>query len=477
MLVALAGAVAAAPPARAESAAATAAHDTAGDRALIPALIRLITLRDHNTRTVLLGTAGLGFASGLVGGFMLLRKRALLGDALSHATLPGIGVAFIVMTAFGGTGKWLPGLLLGAAVAGALGVGAILTIVHLTRIKEDAALGIVLSVTFGLGVAILGIIQNTGGASAAGLGSFIYGKTASMVVADVQLILVVAAAVSAVSMLLLKEFRLLCFDHAYAGAQGWPVVALDAVLMALVVTVTVIGLQAVGLILMVAMLVIPPAAARFWTERLTAMLLISAFVGGLSGLVGSAISALAADLPTGPLIVVTAGAIFLLSMLLGPSRGVLVRALRHRRLLRRVAEQHLLRAMYELGEAAPQGHGVTFAALLAERSWSSARLRRLLSAARRNGLIEPGHGPDAYGLTRAGEQAARRVVRNHRLWELYLITHADIAPSHVDRDADEVEHVLSPAMIRELELLLAAGYSSSAPPPSPHRIAAHGEPS
>jgi manganese/zinc/iron transport system permease protein len=463
---------AAAPPSSTDASAVQDADPSV--RTFLTSLGKLLTLQDHNTRVVLLGTAGLGFASGLVGGFMLLRKRALLGDALSHATLPGIGIAFIVMTAFGASGKWLPGLLMGAAVSGAIGVGAILLIVHLTRIKEDAALGIVLSVAFGLGVAILGIIQNTGGASAAGLASFIYGKTASMVVSDVQLILIVAGIVSATSLLLLKEFRLLCFDHDYAGAQGWPVVILDAGLMALVVTVTVIGLQAVGLILMVAMLVIPPAVARFWTERLTTMLLLSAVIGGLSGLVGSAASALAADLPTGPLIVIVAGGIFLISMFLGRSRGVLVRAVRHRLLLGRVAEQHVLRAMWELQETAAADAGVTFAQLMGERSWSARRLRRLLRSARRDRLVEALPAGDAYRLTAIGERAARRVVRNHRLWELYLITHADIAPSHVDRDADEVEHVLSPAMIAELEGLLADAYPPRVPPPSPHRLAAEG---
>ncbi|MHC5005005.1 MAG: metal ABC transporter permease [Planctomycetota bacterium] len=252
----------------------------------------VILLRDtYNTRLVVLSTTALGVAAGLVGTFLLLRKRALMGDALSHATLPGIAVAFMAMVAFGGSGKFLPGLLLGAAASGLLGVACVLLITHQTRLKDDAALGIVLSVLFGLGVVLLGFVQDMPEGSAAGLQSFIYGKTASVVQRDLWLILGAAVLVLAACVVLYKEFGLLCFDEAYAGAQGWPVVLLDLLLMVLVTVVTVIGLQAVGLILVIALLVTPAAAARFWTERLGHMPLAAALTGGASGWLGAARSA------------------------------------------------------------------------------------------------------------------------------------------------------------------------------------------
>jgi len=437
-------------------------------------VVRVLTMRDYNTRVVVVGVSLLGLAAGLIGCFMLLRERALLGDALSHATLPGIALAFILMTALGGSGKSLAGLLIGGTVSGVIGVAAILLVVHLTRIKEDAALGIVLSVFFGLGVVILGVIQSLELGQAAGLKSFIYGKTASMVFSDALTTGVAAGLVILVCLLLYKELTLLCFDPGFAQAQGWPVVLLDVVLMALVVVVTVIGLQAVGLVLMVALLVIPPAAARFWTNHLPTMLLAAAVVGAGSGLVGALLSAVVPRLPAGAVIVVAAGGFFAISLVFGRARGLLHRLRQQRRLARTVAHQHLLRAMYELSEpptaASAPATSLRFEQLLGQRTWSARQLRRTLRAAVKQGLIATADGDTGYVLTPAGRQAAWRVARNHRLWELYLITHADIAPSHVDRDADEVEHVLDPVLLERLEALLSRQYPDLATPPSPHRL-------
>lgn len=442
--------------------------------------MRVITLRDYNTRVVVTGTTVLGMAAGVLGCFALLRKRALMGDALSHATLPGIGLAFMFSVAAGGTGKSLPVLLAGATISGLLGLACILLIRNFTRLKEDTALGIVLSVFFGAGVAVLGVAQRMGGGHSAGLESFISGKTASMTVTDAMLIAGVAVLVLATCVLLFKEFRLLCFDAAYASAQGWPVMLLDVVMMALIVAVTVIGLQAVGLILVIALLIVPAAAARFWTERLAPMTIIAGAFGALSGLTGSAASALLPNLPSGPMIVLSGTSLFLFSMTFGSARGVLVRWLNRRAFENKVRRQHLLRAAYELieaGESQPRPGGdavapvVPLAALLGKRSWSPGRLRREIARAERAGLITSWPGGDKIKFTPDGFDEAAQLVRQHRMWELYLITHADIAPSHVDRDADAIEHVLGPDMIRELESLLDSGRVIPVPT-SPHFIPA-----
>jgi len=456
--------------------------DTSFELPSLEQLLRVLTLADYNTRVVVIGVMLLGLASGLIGSFLLLRKRALLGDALSHATLPGIGLAFIVMSALGGSGKSLPGLLAGAALFGALGVACILLITRYTRLKQDAALGVVLSVFFGLGVAVLGVVQKLPVGSAAGLESFIYGKTASMVFQDAVAIGGAALLLTLVCLLLFKEFTVLCFDDAYAAAQGWPTVWLDTLMMGLVVAVTVIGLQAVGLILMIAMLIIPPAAARFWTRRLPRMIAVAAALGAVSGLLGAGLSALVPRLPAGAVVVLVAGAAFLVSMICGAERGVIVRWLSQWRLSRRVLRQHLLRAIFECayerqhgGRRAPtpgasRRQAVPFADLLGERSWSPLRLRAAIRSAARDGLVQAAGAPRRLRLTAAGEREAQRVVRNHRLWELYLIQHADIAPSHVDRDADDVEHVLGPTLTAQLEALLAAQHAGPAAPPSPHAL-------
>lgn len=417
----------------------------------------------YNTRVVVLGVLALGMSSGFIGSFMLLRKRALMADTISHATLPGIGAAFLVMVASGGDGKWLPGLLLGALLSGLLGMGAVLALKHHTRIKEDAALGIVLSVFFGLGVSLLGLIQKMSSGSAAGLESFIYGKTASMLASDAYLIGGVGALSLVLCVLIFKELTLLCFDQDFAISQGLPVIALDVALMTMVVLLTVIGLQAVGLILVIALLIIPPASARFWTDNLPTMTLLSAAFGGLAGGVGALLSAAAPKWPAGAVIVLANSLFFAVSFTFGPARGLLVRLSAQRALNRKVARQHLLRAMHEYGEDFGS-QTVPFEFLLAERSWTARTLRQEIARATARGLVTA--EGDALRLTVEGERKAARAVRNHRLWEMYLITYADIAPSHVDRDADMVEHILEPALIAELEALLQL----EEPLPSPHPL-------
>ena len=367
---------------------------------------------------------------------------------------------------------------MGAGLAAVVGVGCVLGIRNLTRLKEDAALGIVLSVFFGLGVALLGVIQKMSKGNAAGLESFIYGKTASMLWFDAMLIAIIGTAAVAACLLLLKEFAMVCFDQSYAGAQGWPVVILDVAMMTLVVVVTVVGLQAVGLILVVALLIIPPAAARFWTDRLIQLLAIAAVFGALSGLVGAAVSALIPRLPAGAIIVVVAAALFGVSLLFGVRRGVLRQLVEYQLLRSRIGRQHLLRAMYEWCEPVLASSDsqtcqpVPWRHLLMARSWTAARLRGLLRSARRRALVAP-FDSRSWQLTDVGLREASRITRNHRLWEMYLITHADVAASQVDRDADAVEHVLGPTLVSKLEVLLeTVGAEPVVPgvPPSPHAM-------
>lgn len=438
-------------------------------------LLELLGLQHYNTQVVVFGSALLGLAAGLIGSFLLLRKRSLLGDALSHSALPGICIAYMLSVAMGGQGKSLPFLLAGAVGSGALGVCGVIAIRSSTRIKEDAALGIVLSVFFGLGIALLGVIQKMASGHAAGLETFIYGKTASMLQSDAALIAAVSAMIAAACILLFKEFTLLSFDRIYAGAQGWPVAALDAIMMALIILVTVVGLQAVGLILMIAFLVIPPASARFWTERLPRMVLISAAIGAGAGLTGAALSAVVPHLPAGAVIVLVGALCFLISLFFGSARGVMRRLREVTMFERRIALQNLLRALYERRELGlgpvptTSAPAYSLEQVRAMRSWGRQELQRAMRECERRRLLVR-HSGQRITLTREGWIRAQRLARNHRLWELYLITHADIAPSHVDRDADQLEHVLGPAMVRRLEELLERQVAAGRTPPSPHRI-------
>jgi manganese/zinc/iron transport system permease protein len=428
----------------------------------------VLLLQSHNTRLVVCATMLLGVAGGLAGGFMLLRKRALFGDVLSHATLPGIALAFVAGSLWWGGGKQLGLLLAGATLSGLAGVAVMILIRKFTRLHEDVAMGFVLSVFFGTGTALLRMAQSL--PDAAGLESFIYGKTASMVAADLQLIAIITVGVVVICLVLFKEFTLICFDEAYAATTGWPVRFIDVILLVLLTIVTVAGIQSVGLILVIAYLVIPAAAARFWTDKLGVMLILAALFGALSGWLGASLSALLDGFPAGAIIVLSASACFLLSMFCGSARGMLPRWFAARHLKRRMDRQHFLRAAYEVLDVengASVNQPIRRDVLMAHRSWSSREFARLLRIARRQDHVESTPDLATIRLSESGFGEAARITRNHRLWELYLIRHADIAPCHVDRDADMVEHILGADLVHSLEAEMDIGRGI---PTNPHRI-------
>lgn len=426
----------------------------------------------HNTAVVLRGCIVLGAASGVVGTFLLLRKRSLVADALSHAALPGVCAGFVLATAAGADGRALVVLIPAAAIFGLMGVACVQLLTRLPRVQEDAAIGAVISVFFALGIVGLGLIQRMPAPGKAGLTTFIFGHAATMSAMDANAIGAAALATVIVALLFLKEFRLLCFDPRFARGLGWSVVRLDALLLSLVTAITVVGLHAVGAVLMVALLVIPAVAARFWTNRLSVMLTLAAVIGAAACHIGVAASAVAPDLPTGPAIVVACGVAFLISMLAAPRRGLLAVSWQRRRLHRRVQRQHLLRAIYELIEMRHAADGVVpLGSLLARRSWNPFQLNRLVGRLVRRAEVE--RVPAGIGLTASGRQAAARIVRTHRLWEHFLATQADIAPSHVDRAADDIEHVLGDDLIGALEADLrrrGALAGEGDVPASPHRL-------
>jgi manganese/zinc/iron transport system permease protein len=287
---------------------------------------------DYTLRSIALGAAVLGIVSGILGCFAVLRRQALLGDAMSHAALPGVILAFML------TGSRAPLILvLGAAIAGWLGALAVLTIVRMSRIKEDSAFGIVLSVFFAFGMVLLTILQRSGQGGQAGLDKYLFGQAAALVTSDVITIVALGTIVLALLVLLWKEFKLLSFDPDYAASLGYPVRALDILLTSLIVMAIVIGLQLVGVVLMSAMLVAPAVAARQWTNRLGAMALLAGGFGASAGVVGAVVSATGRGLSTGPVIVVCISVVVLVSLLIAPGRGLLWEWLHHRANQRRFA--------------------------------------------------------------------------------------------------------------------------------------------
>lgn len=293
----------------------------------------------YNSSVVTIGAAFLGAAGGLIGCFLLLRRRAMLSDALSHATLPGLVLAFLAGAAFLGDGRVLAVLLGGAAASAALGGLAVHGIARNGRLAEDTAIASVLATFYGAGIVLLSRVQSLPVGGQAGLERFLLGSGAGMLRHEAELVALLAAALVVVTVLLLKELRLLCFDPAFGEAHGWPSARLDLLLLGLLLAHLVIGLQIVGLVLAIAVVIVPAATARLWTERLASMLVLAVAVGGLGGYLGAALSAALPRLPTGATIVLVLVVLFLASLLLAPGRGVLAVALRRAALRRRLAAE------------------------------------------------------------------------------------------------------------------------------------------
>lgn len=288
--------------------------------------LNILTHLDYTLMIVAIGAALLGIVSGALGTYAVLRRQSLLGDAISHAALPGIAIAFLL------TGSKTPLILvLGAAIAGWLGTLLILSVVRLTRIKYDSALGIVLSTFFGFGLVLHTLIQRTGNANQAGLDTFLFGQAATILKSDVLTIGILGGIAITIMLVFWKELKLLVFDEGFAASIGFPIRVLDILLTSLLVIAIVLGLQAVGAVLMSAMLVAPAVAARQWTDKFSVMMFLAACFGALAGVSGTIISSSASRIPTGPTIVLCATGVVGFSILFAPNRGLLWDWIRQRR--------------------------------------------------------------------------------------------------------------------------------------------------
>ncbi len=280
-------------------------------------LYSLLTI-NYTLRLVIIGTGLLGITSGALGTFVLLRRQSLLGDAISHAALPGIALAFLI------THSKNPAVLLcGGALSGGIGAAIIILITRTTTLKKDTALGIILSVFFGFGLVLLTIIQKYPLAHQAALNKFLFGNASTLLPSDLYTMGIISFVVFLCLLLFWKEFTLFIFDTSFAHTIGFQTTLLDCLLTSLTVLTIVVGLQTVGVVLMSTMLIAPAAAARQWTTRLAPMTLLSACFGASASIIGSLISGTINQLPTGPTIVVVISFIVMVSLLCAPRRGVL----------------------------------------------------------------------------------------------------------------------------------------------------------
>lgn len=303
-------------------------------------------LTDFTVRNALLGAVLLGVLSGVLGTFAVLREQSLLGDALSHAALPGICIGFLIAG-----GRQLLPLILGALAAGAVAALLVLLLTNHSRLKPDASVGAVLSTFFAVGTVLLTYIQNRQLPGQAGLDSFLFGQAAAVLPSDLWVMGGVAALGLGLVAIFWKEFKLVTFDPGFARGLGWRVPFLEALLTSMIALAVVVGLQMVGVVLMVAMIIAPAAAARQWARRLETMVVLAALFGAASGIAGTLVSLVRPGLATGPLIVLAATGVVIVSLLFAPRRGLVWQAVQQRRTRAKIQSGRVLVDLWQLARA------------------------------------------------------------------------------------------------------------------------------
>ena len=410
-------------------------------------IVRFFTFRDPALRYALIGSILLGINCGLLGGFLVVRRMALVGDALSHAVLPGVTMGFLW-----NMNKDPVAIFIGATVAGLIGAVAVNLIKHTTKLKEDAALGLVLAAFFAAGLVILTMIQQLDTANKSGLDKYLFGQAAAISARDVTLMSAVTGLSLLAILIFYKEFLVTSFDAGFARATGFPVQVFHYALMLLLAFSVVISLQAVGVVLVSAMLITPAAAAYMLTDRMNRLLLLAAIFGVFAGAFGAFFSFLRPSLPTGPFMVLGGSLVFALAFFFGPRHGVAVKWWMRRSRSQRIHRENTLKSIYHVLEQNQfHAEGVTLEELAQRRRETLEEARTRAGALAHHELATLNTDTETIYLTPEGLQRALLIVRNHRLWELYLTNAAQIAVDHVHEDAEKIEHVLGEDVVRQLE--------------------------
>lgn len=362
-----------------------------------------LVFSDYTLRTITLGTAILGGVTGMLGSFAVLRKQSLLGDAISHAALPGIALSFLITGS-----KDTHILLIGALISGLLGTFWIRGITTKTHLKSDTALGLILSVFFGFGMLLLTFIQKQPNANQAGLDKYLFGQAATLVESDVWLMSIVTGLCLIVLLLFWKEFKILLFDKDYAHTLGFNTKLIDVLITSFIVLAIVLGLQTVGVVLMSAMLLAPAAAARQWTNSLGLMIFLAAILGASAGVFGTAISSTQNNLSTGPVIVLVASVFVLFSFIFSPKRGLLFKQIRLIKNRDDLELQKTLAFMYHIVEDHEDiSHPHAIKILNNLRGYSRKALRKLI-----NKKYVEVHG-EMWSLTPKGVEAATNMYNQN----------------------------------------------------------------
>lgn len=411
---------------------------------------------------VLLGTMLLASSAAVVGAFSYLKQQSLVGDAIAHALLPGVVLAFIL-----GEGRHPAYLIAGALIAGLIAHYGIGYIKANTKLKSDTAVSLVLSTFFGFGIMLMSYVQRLGQGQQAGLERYLLGKAAAITMVDVYTFSSLAIILLIGVGLFYKGFQLMTFNEDFASAIGLPIQLIRFTFTVLTVLAVTIGIQTVGVVLMAALLITPSAAARAWTKSLPSMLLIAALIAAVSAAAGTLISSSIAKMPTGPWVVLVLGFLGFASLLFAPEKGLLFKVRRAKAHRAKTLRENVLKLLFSQEEKSGDEVALTPASMQEIRAMKPQDLAGgLKDLQRRLWVVERDAvtpGEKIYSLTDLGRVEGRRIVRLHRLWELYLTERLGMAADHIHPQAETMEHVITP----EIEALLIK--ELGAPERDPHQ--------
>ncbi len=396
---------------------------------------------DPIAQKVILGIAIIGAVSGIVGTFSFLRKKTLIADAISHSVLPGICLGFM----FVGTKDPIV-LMAGALVIGWISVWLIDYLSSSTKLSEDTAIALVSTLFFAIGSVLLSVISKSQNAEQTGLKNFLFGKAATMTTFDIQVFTVTSIVIILIVIVFFKPFQLVCFNNEFAKSIGVKVKFIEFLLSTLTVMTVAIGIQAVGVVLMSALLIAPAASARYWTNRLSIMVVLAALFGMFSSVIGVMLSTMKNNMPTGPWIVFALFTFTLLTLLFAPKKGWFSIKRRNNSNQKKITEENLLKTFYQLKE---DGNSeVSFHDFLEKRAVDTHSLERDLKRMVKNGFLTKKN--KTFTLTESGKTEAARILRSHRLWELYLTKRMNFKEDHIHGTAETIEHLITPEIEQQL---------------------------
>ena len=412
--------------------------------------LKYLTFHDPNVRYVALATLLLGGVSGAVGSFNFLRKKTLVGETVAHSMLPGVLVAFLLS---GVKNPYI--LIIGAAISGWLSILLVDYITQQSKIKSDSALAIVLSSFFGFGIVLLTVIQSNYGGEQSGLDHYIFGNAAAMTPGDSTAFAWVSGLVLVLVISFYHSIKSVVFNLEYADAIGINVKFIDGLISFITILSISVGIKAVGIVMMSALLIIPPTAARFWTNSLLRLLLLSGFFGALAGWLGAFVSYSQVSMPTGPWTIVIISLIAFISMLFAPKRGVIYQRWSKLLLKRRINEENLLKTAVQ-NEVRGLGKLFNRRSISQRQFFEQRRWNRTVRRLRRKGFIKKLH--TGFTLSTEGRSYGAEIDRRHKIWEIYLQRRMQMSINLVHDEAETMEHFLTPEI--EAEILGELGLCS-----------------